>query len=487
MPDYSLKNKTNVFAQITANSAAPVTIPSLSDDPDIGEVMKYIKALAEQNLSYMQSSADWMGIAANQGQNGTGIRSLVNFNIEHPDPSNPLTLTRAAASWKPTVDTLPAIPTLPSLPDAFKVNLNQIQTDFKADLASLQTSWIADWLPASPTEVDALNSMLTKVLDGTYYTSSVAKLDALETELKNALTATTTSLKNAMDTSITDLKANLSSRLSTLDTKSATALALATDNTQNIAWARARDQAAAEAARAESEAATLWAARGFAIPPGALTYQALAGAQKTASLALVAAGDQAVRAQQLYFDVAQKNLDAWITATSLRVQTDLDSYKSQYAQRLAVAQLETEQNRAKVKQALDHIGLSLDFSKFAGDTAMRYRLGVNQAVAQLVSAYSQFFRDEIEYSVQTAAAQRAFYASLMDYYRAALQAAEFEMKGLFTDKELTAKYAQIAANFIVQSVGNHVQASSAAGNMYANVAGMAVNNMIGIVSKSASA
>lgn len=482
-----LKNKTNIFGQTSATSATAVSIPTLSNDPDVGEVMVYLKALAEQNLAYMQSSADWMGIAANQGQNGVGIRSLVNHNITHPDPSNPTTLSQASGRWKPSTTYLPEIPTLPAVPDSLKVNLSQIQTDFKADLAALQTSWIADWLPASPTEVDALNSMLTKVLDGTYYTSSVAKLDALETELKNALTAATTSLKNAMDTSITDLKANLSSRLSTLDTKSATALALATDNTQNIAWARARDQAAAEAARAESEVATLWAARGFAIPPGALTYQALAGAQKTASLALVAAGDQAVRAQQLYFDVAQKNLDAWITSTSLYVQTDLDSYKSQYAQRIAVAQLETEQNRAKVKQAFDHIGLSLDFSKFAGDTAMRYRLGVNQAVAQLVSAYAQFFRDEIEYSVQTAAAQRAYYASLMDYYRAAIQAADFMVKGEFSDKELVAKYAQIAANFITQSVGNHVQSANAAGNMYANVAGMAVNNMIGIVSKSASA
>lgn len=40
-------------------------------------------------------------------------------------------------------------------------------------------------------------------------------------------------------------------------------------------WARDRDRILAEGARAEDEAANLWAARGFPIPPGALQHQTL--------------------------------------------------------------------------------------------------------------------------------------------------------------------------------------------------------------------
>lgn len=494
MGQFNLHDRSDIFGITTTSQGNPPAVVTLSATPTVGEMLQYIKSVSDQNLSLMASAAEWMGAAAKQGQNETGKRSLVGYGIEHPDPNKPTRLSDGYANWALTSAQMPPMPsTLPNmdqLPAALKIDFQKIDTDMQSQLAKLKDSWIMSFMPPTTedTNMSQLYTMLDKVLDGTYYSTMDQTLKGYEDELKSTFKDTFAKMKTSLDTNLTKLQADLGGRItgvSGLDARSASALALATDNTQNIAWARARDQAAAEAVRAESEAATLWASRGFAIPPGALTYQSLTMAQGVADAALVAAGDQAVRAQQLYFDVAQKNLDAWITATNLYVQTDIENYKAQYTYQMAQAQMETEQNRLKIKQAVDYLGLKMEYTKFTGDLAVKYRLGVNNAMAQLVNAYAQYFRNQMEYSVQMAAAQRAFWAALIDYYRMAIQTSEFVMKATYTDKDLAAKYAEIAANFIVNSVGHHVQAANATGNMYANVAGMAVNNMIGMVTQAA--
>lgn len=476
----SLANRSSIFGTTSSSQGTNYGRYTWPTNPSTADMFKFLKWTADQNLEYLRAAAEWMGSAASQGQNGpNGF-----VNTQHLKPTA-VSAATANAQWTFT-PAYPTLPAMPTLPPEMKVDFAKARTDFAADLAALQSSWITKFLPASPTEVDSLNSMLTKVLDGTFYTSSQNKMNALETELKNALSTATTAIKSSMASSITALNADMTSRTSTIDAKLAAQLAIATDNTQNIAWSRARDQAVAEAVRVESEAATLWASRGFILPPGVLTMQALATGQASTNASIAAAAEQAVRSQQLYFDVASKGVDAWLSATQLVVGTQLENYKAEYAQRLAVMQAETDQNRAKVKQAFDHIGLSLDFSKFAGDTAMRYRLGVNSAVSQLVTAYGSLLKDELEFSVQAASAQRQFLSALVDYYRAAIQSAELSMKGAFNNSANDLKYAEISAGFINAAVSNHVRAAAETGNMYAQAASYALNGMTGIATKSES-
>ncbi|MDQ5980466.1 MAG: hypothetical protein QG602_3443 [Verrucomicrobiota bacterium] len=478
MANASLANRSNIFGTTSSSQGSSFGSYSWPADPGAADMFKFLKHTADQNLEYLRAAAEWMGTAASQGQNGLD-QGLVRYQHVRPTPE---TSSSATTKWTAT-PAFPTLPNFPTMPEALKVNLAQIQTDFTADLGRLETSWLTSYLPASPTEVSALDSMLDNVLDGTYYNSMTAKLNTLELELKGALSTAITAMKSAMTTSIADLNTTLDGRRSGLDGKVDDALTVASNNVQNIAWARARGQAVAEAARAESEAATLWASRGFSIPPGVLTYQALAAGQTTTNAAIAIAADQAVRSQEFFFNVAVKDIDSYLSSTQIFINTDLENYKAEFTQRLATMKEETDQNRAKVKQALDHIGLSLDFSKFAGDTAMKYRLGVNDAIAKLVTAYSQFFRDEIQYASQTAEAQRQFLASLVDYYRAAIQASELSMKGVFGNTANDLRYAEISAGFINQAVSNHVRAAAETGNMYAQAASYALNGMTGIATK----
>ena len=478
MADASLRNRSNIFGTTSATNGTNFGSYSWPADPGAADIFKFLKFTADQNLEYLKAAADWMGTAASQGQNGLD-QGLVRYQHVRPTAE---TSSSAATKWSATPG-FPTLPNFPTMPDALKVNLAQIQTDFKTDLEAMEDSWMTQYLPASPTEVEALDRLLDDVLDGTYYDSATVKLNGLETELKAALSTAITAMKTSMASSIADLNTTLDTRRSGLDGKVDDALTVASNNVQNIAWARARGQAVAEAARAESEAATLWASRGFSIPPGVLTYQALAAGQTTTNAAIAIAADQAVRSQDFFFNVAVKDIDSYLSSTQIFINTDLENYKAEFTQRLAVMKEETDQNRAKVKQALDHIGLRLDFSKFAGDTAMKYRLGVNDAIARLVTAYSQFFRDEIEYSVQTANAQRQFLGALVDYYRAAIQASELSMKGVFGNTANDLRFAEISAGFINQAVSNHVRAAAETGNMYAQAASYALNGMTGIATK----
>lgn len=481
MPDLSLRNRTNIFGTTSATNGTNFGTFEWPADVTADDMFRFLKFTSDQYLEYMKASADWLGTAAQQGQNTEPDGLVLN---PHKKPTRLTPSYLSAQNWGSLVQ-FPTLPSLPPLPDAFNLDFARITADFTASLANLENSWMTSYLPASPTEVDALNSMLDHVLDGTYYDSSQQKMNALETELKAALTTAVESIKTSMTSSISALDATLSSRTSQIDSKLAAQLAIATDNTQNIAWSRARDQAVAEAVRAEADAAALWASRGFPLPPGALAMQALSAAQTTTNASVRIAAEEALKSQSLYFDVAAKGVDAWLSATQLVVGTDLENYKNAYAQRLAVMQAETEQNRAKVKQAFDHIGLSLDFSKFAGDVAMRYRLGVSQAIASLVSAYSQFFRDQTGYAAAKAAAMQTFYGSVIDYYRAALQSADLSIKGEFNNTANDLRFAEISANFINQAVAHHVQAAVNTGNMYAQAASYALNGMSGIATKAA--
>jgi hypothetical protein len=285
-----------------------------------------------------------------------------------------------------------------------------------------------------------------------------------------------------MEASIANLNTSLASRTGAIDGKVTSAIDVASNNVDNVAWSRARDNLVAEALREENEVTTLWASRGFTLPPGVLTAQILSSQQKTLNASAIAAADRAVRSQDFYFNIAIKDIDAWMAATQLSINTDLENYKNAMAQRMRATELELTANRDKAKQAFEHLGLTLDFTKFSGDVAYKYRLGANEAVEGLVNAYANLMRNDTEYSVQIAGAQRQALAALVDYYRAAIQGAEVSMKVNFANTENDLKWTQIAADFIARSVGHHVQSAATAASTYAQFAASALSGLNAIAS-----
>jgi hypothetical protein len=166
--------------------------------------------------------------------------------------------------------------------------------------------------------------------------------------------------------------------------------------------------------------------------------------------------------------------------------SELTSLRAVLDGRLRFAELELENNRALAKQAFDHLGLTLDFTKFSGELAVKYRDNVMGAMSDLIRAYAALRGNELQYLEGIASADRAAQAAVLDYYRVAMASAELGMKVDLTNTETDLRWAGIAAQFIGQSVGHHVQAASAAAEVFARIAGMSLSGLNGVASVAAS-
>lgn len=466
--------RSNIFGGSDARVGTTSAFSPNSTDA-AGRLIERLQWIADNRMSDMEAANSWLGIASQHGQE-VEPAGLVRNPHKKPDK-----VTRSTAFAAIPAAAMPTLPSFPTLPDDLKIDVSKLNADMKTEIEALKSSWVAQHVPGV-TDVSQLNNLFKDTLNGSATATATSALAALETDLKGALNNISTKLKNELDTGVSTMKANLDTRTGLIDSKIAASLAIATDNTQNIAWARARDQAVSEGARQEREVSTLWASRGFSIPPGALAAQVAYAGQSTTSATVVIAAEQAMRSQGLYLDVAQRAVEAWVTATQLQISSEIEEFKTVYAQRFAVAELETQQNREKVRQAFEHLGLRLDFTKFSGDLAVKYRLGVNQAVSSLIQAYASLAGTKSDYLAKIASAQQQSLGALVDYYRVALQSAEVGMKLELANNETDLKFADVSANFIVNAVKNHIVAAQATADMYARAASMALSGINGVAS-----
>lgn len=546
----SFKNRSNIFGEITSSSD-PTDI-TYSDDPAASDAVNLIgklKAIADNQLSKMAAATEWLGIAANQGQNSTGKNTFVGYENVLPDPIDTSNIFKG---W--TAPTLPSLPAFPALPADLKVDLSSFKTDAAALVDKLQLSWMAKFLP-STTDTSKYDTLMKDILSGTNDALVAAKTEGYLTDMKanfvsvksdalndivnrvSTLYSGVTDLlakiptkidsimaltQDNMDTQINALYAALDIDLATLPTSIAAAITLAEDNTSNIIFARGRDQVAREAARQEVEVLADWASRGWSMPSGVLAAQQAAARQNTLDSASKFAAEEAVREQEMVVDLtkisvdsslrvadvrtrakleaikitlearrlnvdfAKSSIDAWIRQSEVQLRTNLDATRTAFDARLRYSAMQIEADRSVAELAIKNLGIRLDFSKFGADFALNYRKSAIDGMNGLINAYANLNRGEMEYYAAIAQAQRQNLEALIGYYRLSLAEAEMGMKVSMENTETKLKWATIAGNFIAQCVGHHVQAAMATGNMYAQAAGMSLGGLNGIASTSIS-
>jgi hypothetical protein len=471
--------ESNIFGD-TVISHGSATVETNNETTAAGKLIEHLKFIADSFLSQAEDSTNWLALAANQGQN-TSPDSFVKKELVKP-----IALTRASALAGWTVPNLTSAGlTLPSLPENLKVDLNKLRQDSTDDVNRMKDMWIAKFIPDS-TDVSQLNDLFNKILNGTQSQAAGQQLDALAAATVAAIEAIKASTQGALNTAIALMKTNLASNFTAAQAQITAANAAAQSNADGIAWARARDRAAREGARLEQEAVSNWASRGFTLPGGALSAIAAKQRQATANAASEMAAQQAEKTQQMFFDLARATIDAWLRQMDAQSQAEIQSFQASTNANLRFAELLLDANKAKAKQAFDHLGLTIDFTKFAGDLAVKYRLGVNDAVNNLVRAYSGLRSNELEYLNAIARAEREAQAALIDYYRAAIASAEVGMRLDLQNNENDIRWATIAAQFIGTAVGHHVQAASSTADVFSRLASSALGGLNGIASVAAS-
>lgn len=398
---------------------------------------------------------------------------------------SPPDLTPASVGVWSAPTNLPALPTLPTLPAGLVINNGVVQANVAADITKIQTSWMASFIPTT-TDLTSLNLLADNVLNGTQANSATAQLASLLAATQAALAAITTSATNTLVAAISSTQANLSTNFGTARTGVASALAIAGDNTQNIAWIVARDQVTREAARKERSTISQWASRGFNLPGGVLTKLIARSQQDTQDAVTEIAGKQAVETQKLFFDTARLSVETYMKQLEVQTNAEIQSFSTVQAANLRLAELSLDANKFAARTAFEHLQLRIDFTKFTAEIATRYRVQIIEAVNALVNAYASLNRSETEYLASIANAQRGAYAALTEYFRAAIQFGEYGLKAEGQNQDKNLKYAQIAATYIQEQLGQKIKAATAAAETYARTAGSALSGLNAIVSTAAS-
>lgn len=573
-------HESNIFGE-TAGSSAVLPEPASSAKTDAGKLADHLKYVADAAVVQATNRADWLAIAALSGQNA-GDQSMVRKTYTQPADIKSSDIVNG---WK--LPDLPALLTLPALPAGLDVDIDKIKSTWQPDLDALKNSWMAQFLPAV-TDVSALAKLADNVLGGStasifeqrltaletnltsaalaITTSSLQSLTtlasavqqalntttttqsanlvaaqvslaALQTALTNALTSTVNTTSSSLTTAATTVKSNIDGNITTAKANVASALAVAADNTQEVAWTRMRDQVAREGARLEDEAVTEFASRGFSLPAGILLSRLNHQRQATLAAAGDAAAQEALRVQQAFLEIARNQVDSWlrimdmqsrseieryraiadaglrfaalqvdanktnadlsVRVSTLTVDTQqkmaelgnrsaIESYRAQTDANLRFGQLQYEANREAAEVAIKHLGLTLDMTKFAADTAVKYRLGVIEGMNGLIRAYGSLRSIEVEYVRGIAAAKAQMMTALVEYYRAAISSVEVGLRTEISNKDTALRYIGTAAQFIGTAVGNHVRAAAASADAFSRIAGMALSGLNAVASQSTS-
>lgn len=476
----SFNSRGNIFGNINSTTSVVPAETASSETTAAGKLIDHLKYTADAATIRATDASGWLQLAANAGQNGIP-GGFVQRQYTEPDK-----LTRAGtfAAWDLPALSAPALE-LPTVPDDLKVDLDKLRAETGTDLANLQSSWIARFVP-DVTSLAPLTSILDNVLGGSVQASAQARLDLLAAttaaDLKAAVALALQNLTNA----IGPAKTNLTTNFADADAAITGAIDTAKDCTSDVAFGRARDQAVREATRQSKEAISAWAGRGFSLPGGTLLAMQARGRQAVQDAANDSAARLAEKAQQFFIDLARVEADAWLRKMTAQSEEEIQFARAQIDAYLKQAELTLDADKFIAQQALQHLQLSLDFTRFTADLAMRYRLGVIEAVANLVRVYAGLRGAEMEYLKAIALARREMQSAVLDYYRAALSQAEIGLRLDQVNQDTTLRYIGTAANFIGTAVGHHVQAASSEADVFARIAAMALSGLNGIASVAAS-
>lgn len=468
--------RTNIFGGYSTTASASIPTFFTNETTAAGKLIDKLKWIADAQIAQVNAATEWLGLAANAGQNESS-QSIVKKELQ---PPSPITSSNVLSNW--VNPAMPALPAFPTLPADLKIDMSTFRTALDAEVNRLRTSWLSQAIPTTPTDISRMDNFIKDVLNGTDETIIKAKLDLLESDLKTALSNVTGRALSDLNVALSTMRTNVAAAESGLQPRIDAALDVARDDTANIAWALARDQLVREATRQEAEAYEEFAARGFSMPGGALNAVSAAARQATLDAASRIAAEQAVRSQGQYLEIAKVSITSWMQIGDFKLKSEIAAFTSSAEQILKYGMMELDANRDKVKQAVEHLGLRIDFTKFAGGQATQYRLGVASAMNGLISAYANLTGTEMQYHARIADAQRNNLTALVEYFRAALSYSEMGFRASITNNEHTIRWADVAARFIGQAVQNHVMAAHQTADAYAKVAGLAVSGLNGVAS-----
>lgn len=467
--------RTNIFGNITS-SAGAVTPPfSTTETNPAAKLIAKLQWLAETNIEKLVDAVDWLGLAANQGQNNKD-NGLIVYQNEKPEA---LTSENILSGWtSPAMPSLPAFPTLPSFLD---IDINSFKTGADNLVNALQNSWLSHFLPAT-TDTSRYDVLFNDILNGTDEATAKARLDAIFNEMNNNITSNFLTTINELNLAIATLRTDITTRKTGLPAKVQAALDAAVTNS-DIAFARARDQVARESARLEAEAVAEWAARGFAMPSGVLAAQQAAQRQATLDAATKVAAEEAIKAMDRSLEIAKMDIDAWMRMTDFEFRADVEAMRQPVEARLRYAEMQLTADREKAEVAFKHLGLRMDFTKFSGDFALKYRTMAVEGMNGLINAYANLTRNEADYYVRIADAKRQAMMALVEYHKLALSQAKIGMDVSLANTENDLKWTSIAADFIAKSVFHHVTAAVHVADSYGKIAGGALSGLNGVAAQ----
>lgn len=193
---------------------------------------------------------------------------------------------------------------------------------------------------------------------------------------------------------------------------------------QEILWERAKEQGMRDAARAEDEAVTQWASRGFAMPGG-------------------------------------------VVVNRLQIQQqELFHANADFA----------------AQQAIKAIDLRVEAVKFAADIGTKLRLGLIDGLTRLIAAELSITTGSLDYIGAKAKAKTAAYGAITDYNRALIQKAELTLRGDITNSTSAIGYADALGRYAGSVIAQRVNAGVAEAEAYSRSAAAALSGLNGVAS-----
>lgn len=472
----TLAYRSNIFG-LVSNSAGTTGLGTfVTNETDPAAVLiDRIRFTADDNILKMDAAADWLAVAADAGQNGDPKGFVQHQNVK---PDHFTSVNDILAQW--TGPSLPSLPGFPTLPKELDVDIENFNANMNALIDKLQTSWVSHFLPGT-TDTSRYDSLFTYILNGSDDTTVQNTLSNIYSDLKSALNSTLTGVNSTITKNLATMQANLDKNMALLQPMIDAAYEAALDNTADVAFARARDQAAREGARLEREAIADWAARGFALPSGVILAAQAEQREATLRASAEVAAQQAIKQQEMNVDIAKSAVESWLKVVQMQIDANLEEAKIPMEYSLRAAAMQMDVSREEAETAFKHLGLRLDFTKFAGDFALKYRVAAIEGMNNLINAYANLTGASHQFYARIADAKQRAIMALVEYYRAGLQYADMGVRVGLANTENDIRWAGVAGQFIGQAVSNYVDAAVKTASIYGGVAQAALSGLNGVV------
>lgn len=454
----------------------------LQPDPNASEAAKLIYELKQIAIDGLINADTQIQTLNGKASVGYGSQDGAAYTPDLAQTILTKTYVPYAIGTNPIPANLPNIGAMPTVPSPLIIAHEPVYKQTKDNFDALQQGWIAKYFPDAVPDLAQFNDMLKNIFKGTTADQAKADLNQLASNANAALKSAFDDLLNQLNTAIATQQSRLFANANDARAGVVDALTALLGNAQTLAWQQARDQLVREGARREAAVLTTWAARGFSLPGGATAAQISQSRQVTQDSVTAAALEQAIRKQQLLIDQAKIKTDAYLTLLQQQANQEIASFNAVSGANIRRAELVLQQNQFAVKIASDNLGLRLDFSKFAADEAVKYRLGIMNSLEGLVNAYAGLNRSADSQISTLADAQRANYNTLLEFYRAGIQFSEIQLRSDIAKNDSTHKQAATVANYLSTAVNHKVQAASTAANAYAQSAASALSGLNGVAS-----